>query len=231
MRTLILLLTGFASLFAAGCSNITILDPKSTTGKEQAYLIWFSMALMAIVILVVFVLFTHFVIKYRYTKERDEIIPKDIKGNTKLELTYTIIPVIMLIVLAVPTVRITLDQSPSSEAAEEQKGTAIEVTARQFEWIFEHENDKEVTDELVVPEGEPIILHLKSEDVIHSFWVPELAGKVDVFPNKSLTYVIKNPEKGTYRGKCAEFCGVQHTNMTFKVRVVSQDDYEDYLNK
>lgn len=218
------------SFLLVGCSNITVLDPKSTTGKDQAYLIWFSLAIMSIVILVVFVLFTHFVIKYRLTKARQDVLPTDVKGNKKLELTYTIIPIILLIILAIPTVRITLDQSPNSEAAQNQDGVNIDVIARQFEWKFTHDNNKQVTDELVIPEGEPIVLHLQSEDVIHSFWVPELAGKVDVIPGQEITYVIEDPETGTYEGKCAEFCGVQHTNMTFTVKVVSDSNYKDYLD-
>src|SRR5699024_4478565 len=106
----------------------------------------------------------------------------------------------------------------------------IDVTAKQFEWNFEHENDKEVTDELIVPEQEPIVLHLQSADVIHSFWVPELAGKVDVFPNKELTYVIEKPEKGTYKGKCAEFSCIQHTDNIYNVKVVSEENYDEYLH-
>src|SRR5699024_675100 len=162
-------------------------------------------------------------------KERQNVIPKDVKGNLKLELRYTILPILLLIVLAVPTIKITLHQSPSTEAAQE-KGTPIDVTAKHIEWKYVHDNDKEVTDELIVPEKEPIVLHLQSADVIHSFWVPELAGKVDVFQNKELTYVIESPEKGTYKGKCAEFCGVQHTDMTFTVKVVSEEDYDEYLH-
>src|SRR5699024_1734232 len=165
------------SLLLVGCSNITVLDPKSETGKDQAYLIWFSLALMSTVILVVFILFTWSIIRYGYTQERQNVIPKDVKGNLTLELAYTILPMLLLIVLAAPTITITLHHSPSTEAAQE-KGTQIDVTAKQFEWNFEHENDKEVTDELIVPEQEPIVLHLQSADVIHSFWVPELAGKV-----------------------------------------------------
>lgn len=227
-KRLLLLYIMFAGLLT-GCSKITILDPKSSTGKDQAYLIWLSLAIMAFVLLVVFVLFTIFVIKYRYTKERKYVMPKDVKGNKKLEMTYTITPIFLLIILIVPTVKITLEQSPSTEASKGEEGVHIDVTARQFEWIFKHENDKEETDELVLPEEKPIIFHLKSEDVIHSFWVPELAGKIDVMPDREMIYIIKNPEKGEYEGKCAEFCGVQHGNMTFDVKVVSESDYDDYL--
>src|SRR5699024_11746122 len=109
------------------------------------------LCIIFIVILFVFILFTCCIIRYRYTKERQNVIPKDVKCNLKLELTYTILPILLLIVLAVPTIKITMHQSPSTEAAQE-KGTQIDVTAKQFEWNFEHENDKEVTDELIVPE-------------------------------------------------------------------------------
>src|SRR5699024_7661833 len=91
-------------------------------------------------------------------ERRPNGLPKDQQGNLKLESTYTILPILLLIVLAVPTIKITMHQSPSTEAAQE-KGTQIDVTAKQFEWNFEHENDKEVTDELIVPEQEPIVLH------------------------------------------------------------------------
>lgn len=229
MKKIWLVFFGLMCFLLAGCSNITVLNPKSATGKEQTYLIWLGLAVMSIVILVVFVLFTYFVIKYRYKSSHHNFLPKDIKGNLKLELTYTIIPVILLIILAVPTVKITMDHSPSTEALKGTEGTHIGVTARQYEWEFEYENEEKVTDILVVPEGESIILHLISEDVVHSFWVPELAGKVDLYPNKELTYEIKEPEEGTYQGKCAEFCGPQHVNMTFTVKVVSEGEYEDYL--
>ena len=217
-------------LFLTGCS-ITVLDPKSSTGKEQSFLIWFSFGLMSIVVLVVFILFIRFVFKYRYTKEKEGFIPKDVKGNLKLELTWTILPILLLAVLAVPTIVTTYDQSPVSDASEELEGVHVHVKAEQFKWTFTHENGKEVEDELVIPEGESIIFHLEAVDVIHSFWIPELAGKVDAIPGKEITYEIKNPEVGTYKGKCAEYCGIQHAQMTFETRVVSEDDYQKYLEE
>lgn len=220
-----------STLLLAGCSNITVLDTKSTTGQEQATLIWYSLAIMAIVLIVVFSLFIRFVIKYRYTKERKDFIPKDVEGNLPLELTWTIIPIILLAVLAVPTVKTTLDHSPKAETDADEDGVHIYVTGQQFTWTFEHENGKTAHDHLVIPEGEKIVFHLESNDVIHSFWIPELAGKVDVMPQKVVTYNIKNAEIGEYAGKCAEYCGVQHANMVFDTKVVSQEDYEEYVEK
>lgn len=227
-KTLLFILPIF--LFLTGCS-ITVLDPKSSTGKEQSFLIWFSFGLMSIVVLVVFILFIRFVFKYRYTKEKEGFIPKDVKGNLKLELTWTILPILLLAVLAVPTIVTTYDQSPVSDASEELEGVHVHVKAEQFKWTFTHENGKEVEDELVIPEGESIIFHLEAVDVIHSFWIPELAGKVDAIPGKEITYEIKNPKVGTYKGKCAEYCGIQHAQMTFETRVVSEDDYQKYLEE
>lgn len=219
----------YFSLLLTGCSNITVLDPKSTTGKDQAYLIWLSIALMSLVILVVFILFTYYVIKYR--EKPGDTLPVDVKGHKLLEFTYTVIPIILLIVLAVPTVKITMEQSPSQTINKNQEGTHIDVLAKQFGWSFHHENGERVENELVVPEGKPLVFHLTSEDVIHSFWIPELAGKVDVIPGSELTYIINNAEAGTYEGKCAEYCGIQHRNMIFTVKVVKEDEYDSYLTE
>src|SRR5699024_10534318 len=132
-------------------------------------------------------------------------------GDKRLELTYTIIPIILLIILAIPTAKITLEQSPGTEAFKEAQGVEVNVTGKQFAWEFEYENGEEDTNKLVLPEGEPAIFHLKSEDVVHSFWIPELAGKVDLYPHETLTYRIENQEKGEKERKRQKFCVSRHT--------------------
>lgn len=231
MKKYLIYLSTILLTILAGCSNITVLDTKSTTGQEQGALIWYSLAIMAIVLIVVFSLFFRFVIKYRYTKEKKDFIPKDVEGNLALELTWTIIPIILLAILAIPTVKTTLDHSPKAEEDADLDGVHVYVTAEQFTWRFEHETGRTAQDHLVIPEGEKITFHLESNDVIHSFWIPELAGKVDVMPHKVITYKIKNAEIGEYAGKCAEYCGAQHTNMVFDVKVVSEEDYEEYVEE
>ena len=228
MKRMIFLLMLF---LLAGC-NITVLDPKSDTARDQAFLIWFSFGIMALVVLTVFILFIRFVWKYRLTKEKADFLPKDVSGSKVLEITWIVIPIILLAILAVPTIAITYNQSPVSEGENRDKdGVHVDVTAEQFLWTFTHENDKEVEDVLVIPEGENIILHLRSKDIIHSFWAPALGGKVDVMPHEELVYEIENPDKGTYKGKCAEYCGIQHANMTFEVKVVPMEDYDNYLEE
>lgn len=219
-------------LLLAGCSGITVLDPKSTTGKEQAFLIWFGLAIMMFVLVIVFALMIWIVIKYRERKD-PQPEPKQVKDIAKYEWIWIIGPVILLAVLAVPTVSITYDQSPKaqSQETENQDGVHIQVLAKQFEWTFSHEGGGKDHNILYLPEGEDIVLHLSASDVIHSFWVPHLAGKVDLIPGEDIVYEIKNPEIGTYKGKCAEYCGIQHANMTFEARVIPKSEYEEYVEK
>ncbi len=218
----------FMLIFLAGC-NITVLQPKSETASEQAFLINFSFWLMMIVVVTVFTLFIRFVYKYRFTEKRKDDLPEDVKGNRKLEITWIVLPILLLIVLAVPTIAITYEQSAKAPQDRKKNGVHIDVIGKQFSWTFQYENGKKEMNRLVIPEGEPIIFHLTSEDVIHSFWAPKLGGKVDVMPGKEITYEIKKPEKGSYQGKCAEYCGLAHANMTFKTKVVAKEDYQEYL--
>ncbi|WP_161493810.1 cytochrome c oxidase subunit II [Virgibacillus necropolis] len=216
-------------LLLAGC-DIAVLDAKSETGQDQAFLIWFSFGLMMIVLLIVFILFARFVWKYRETNQNKDTLPKDVKGNKKLEITWTTLAVLLLAVLAVPTVSITYNQSPILSSSEEsEQAVHVTVTGQQYFWTFDYENGKQTTNKLVIPANKTIVFHLKSSDVIHSFWIPRLAGKTDVLPGKELLYKIANPEIGTYEGHCAEFCGVQHAKMQFTTQVVSNEDYEKWL--
>lgn len=220
-------------LLLTGC-DVAVLNPKSQTGQDQAFLIWFSFGLMMIVLLVVFILFARFVWKYRETDQNKDTFPKDVKGNKKLEFTWTTLAILLLAVLAVPTVAITYNQSPvlsSSGEGEMEEAVNVHVTGQQFLWTFTYENGKETKNKLVIPENKTIVFHVISKDVIHSFWIPQLGGKTDVLPGKEILYKIVNPEKGTYEGHCAEFCGVQHAKMLFTTNVVSNEEYKDWLGK
>lgn len=219
-------------LLLSGCTTITVLDPKSATGKEQAFLIWFGLAIMLLVLLVVFFLLAKVVVTYRLSKQLvdGEINYLSKKQKRNLQIVWTGVPILLLIILAFPAIRTAYHQSPVAEAESRFEGEDITVTAKQFEWAFTYDSGKTEENVLVLPEDESIVLHLSSEDVIHSFWVPELAGKVDVIPGKPIVYQIDQPEIGVYEGKCAEYCGIQHANMTFIVKVVSKEEYENYIH-
>lgn len=163
--------------------------------------------------------------------------PVQTHGNTKMEIGWTIIPALLLFLIAIPTVKTIFD------LAEEPKGDvlAVTVTGHLWWWEYEYPDLGVITaNELVIPADRPIRLSLKSKaptvtgaegGVIHSFWVPRLAGKQDVIPGRVNKLTIEADAPGTYYGQCAEFCGLSHANMRLRVISKSPDDFEDWIRE
>jgi cytochrome c oxidase subunit 2 len=164
----------------------------------------------------------------RYRRRAGQQLPSQTHGNTTLEIGWTIAPAIVLAVIAVPTMIYIFDiaKDPGPDAL------VVNVTGHQWWWEFEYPQQNVVTaNELHVPVDVPVKLNLKSDDVIHSFWVPKLAGKQDVVPNNDNSIWFKARKKdidtfpAVFYGQCAEFCGVAHANM--RLRVIVHDSFED----
>ncbi|MCD5323995.1 MULTISPECIES: cytochrome c oxidase subunit II [Pontibacillus] len=216
-------------VFLTGC-NLRVLDPKSETARDQSFLIQFSFALMMIVFAIVIILFIWFISKYKQNEQNKDYIPPDDKGSPWLEITWTVLPFILLAILAVPTVSITFEQSAQIEATPTD-AVQIEVTGRQFSWTFSYENGVEAVNDLRLPVDRPVEFTLRSEDVIHSFWIPKLGGKKDLIPGKTRRMIVTPEETGTYQGKCAEFCGREHAQMRFTTTVMEQGEYQQWLEE
>lgn len=155
--------------------------------------------------------------------------PKQIHGNSKLEVLWTVIPVILLLFIAVPTVNMSFQLAA---APSEDESIKVRVIGYQWWWAFEYPDLGIVTaNELRIPEDTPVDLTLESEDVIHSFWIPRLAGKVDVVPNRVNTMWLQADEPGVYYGQCAEYCGTSHANMRMRVQVVSQAEFDAWVQQ
>ncbi|SEO48401.1 cytochrome c oxidase subunit 2 [Aquisalimonas asiatica] len=108
----------------------------------------------------------------------------------------------------------------------------IDVTAHRWWWEVTYpDQDIGLNNELHIPVGVPVHVHVSSEDVIHSFWVPRLAGKLDAIPGRTNVLRLEADETGTFQGKCAEFCGVGHAHMDFTVEAHSPDDFDDWLEE
>jgi cytochrome c oxidase subunit 2 len=176
-----------------------------------------------------------FALRYRYRAGKNEN-PKQIHGSTPLEIGWTIVPALILAVIAVPTVKTVFDlhQEPS--------GDILNVTAigKQWWWEFEYPKQKVVTaNELVIPAGRKVRVNLTACDeslpnkcnVIHSFWVPELAGKQDIVPNRDQFTTIEADKPGTYLGQCAEYCGLSHANMRFRVIAVEPNEFDQWIGE
>lgn len=161
-------------------------------------------------------------VRFRRRRGQDEN-PVQVHGNTRLELIWTIIPAVLLLGVAVPTVATIFDlaRRPAGDVLD------IEVTAHQWWWEVRYPDLGVVTaNEIHVPTGRPVFLELRSKDVLHSFWVPRLAGKQDIVPRRTNTMYFEAAEPGLYPGQCAEFCGLSHANMRFKVVAESEAEFD-----
>jgi cytochrome c oxidase subunit 2 len=153
--------------------------------------------------------------------------PEHVHGNTTLEITWTVIPLLLLIVIAIPTIR-TISKT---EAPARSDALQVEVIGHQWWWEFRYPQYHVVTaNELYLPIGRTVNFTLHSADVIHSFWVPGLAGKRDVVSNHTnyLWYTPDSTGESVFNGACAEYCGTNHANMRFKAFTVSSEEFESW---
>jgi cytochrome c oxidase subunit II len=159
---------------------------------------------------------------YRYNEKRHPVAVQ-IEGNNKLEVIWTVIPI--LIVIAMFYYGWTGWKPLYSKAPE--GAMPIKTVGRMWNWHFEYENGKK-TDTLYIPQGKPVLLDLVSLDVIHSFYIPAFRVKMDVIPGKKMTIWFIGNSPGIYDIFCAEYCGLQHSGMYTAVRVMQQDVFDKW---
>ena len=167
-------------------------------------------------------------VKFRDRPGREE--PKQIHGNSVLELTWTAIPALILAVVAVPTV-LTIFNVAAKPAPDQVK---VHVVAHQWWWEYHYVGttpEVVTANELVLPVNKPAYFTLDSVDVIHSFWVPKMAGKQDVVPGRTNTLEFTPYETGEFYGQCTEYCSLSHANMRLRVIVKSQADYDAWIKE
>ena len=182
------------------------------------------MWLAGIVFVVIMAITTAFTLMFR---ERPGRVAQQIHGNTRLEVIWTMIPVAIVVAITVPTISTIQTQAAPPPA------DAMKVIAIGHQWWFEFQYpDLGITtaNELHVPVDKPVHFELRSADVIHSFWVPQIAGKVDMVPGHTnfLTFTATAARPEPYLGQCAELCGFSHANMRFRVFVDAQSDFDSW---
>jgi cytochrome c oxidase subunit 2 len=219
------LTTVFASGLAA-CSDFpnTVFGAHSETGRAEDHLTYLLLFLGLIVFVLVEGLLIFVLLKFRARPGAPE--PKQTHGNTTLEVTWTLIPALILAFVAVPTVR-TIFQTQAKAAP---NALQVEVIGHQWWWEFRYPQYKVVTaNELYLPVGRTVNFALKTADVLHSFWIPQLAGKRDLISNRT-NYLWFTPDSSyAWNGFCAEYCGTSHSNMRFRVFTVSPQEFDAYI--
>lgn len=212
------------ALLLAGCGGA--LDPKGERAQDQFFLIVLSFAVMAVVMLVVFVLFGYVIIRYRKRKGQ-EGYPEQVAGNHKLEIIWTVIPFLLILSIGIITVTYTFKHD---EVQASDEAINVKVTAHQFWWEFEYTDlGIRTAQDLVLPDNAWVNVELTSADVIHSFWIPQLTGKTDTNPGLTKTVSFKTGDPQVYLGKCAELCGAGHALMDFKAVVKSEAEFEAWV--
>ena len=229
------LLLSFVAVMLSGCSvgselfssPQNVFAPAGEVAQDQKDLFFFTMWFALGILIFVEVGLVVILIRFRHKK--GDPLPKQVHGNNALEIGWTIAPIILLAFFVVPVVAgiVELGRTPKD-------ALQVDVTGVQWAWQFSYpqENGPAVQgtlNELHIPIGKKIALELRSADVIHSFWVPKLAGKTDLIPGRINHMWIKGDEIGSFSGQCAEFCGIGHPQMRFTVIVESQEDFDAWL--
>ncbi|MUV36252.1 Cytochrome-c oxidase [Lentibacillus sp. JNUCC-1] len=223
---------GVLALVLAGCGkeNLTALVPKGYGAESSMKLIILSVVVMTFVFLAVMIIYTIVLFRFREKKGQEDFIPKQVEGNKTLETIWTVIPIILVVILAVPTVIATFDLADVSGAAEDE-AISVDITGNQYWWHFDYKGqDFQTSQDLYIPTGEKVYINMISSDVIHSFWVPSITGKMDVNVENTNRMYIEAYDEGVYWGKCAELCGPSHSLMDFKVIAVSPEEYEQWAS-
>jgi cytochrome c oxidase subunit 2 len=227
-RHLFLKLNGLALLifFAAGCGSKRTpqnsLSPAGPFSRSIDNLINPVFIVAAVVFVLVEVLAVIFVIRYR---QRPGPEPVQVHGNTRLEVGWTLIPFLILVTIAVPTI-VTIFKLADKPAG------ALNVTVIGHQWWWEYRYDDlgiVTANELHIPVGKPVELKLQSPDVIHSYWVPRLNGKTDVVPGRTNHSKLEADNPGTYLGQCTEFCGLSHANMRNRAIAQTSSDFDAWV--
>jgi cytochrome c oxidase subunit 2 len=219
---------------AAQASPTNIFAPASTPADAIYKLSLFVLAITGAIFVVVFSLLAYAVIKYRRRTNDDGKEPPQVYGSTQVELAWTVIPVLIVVVLFLTSARVI----HAVQDAHQPKN-AIEVTAigHQFWWEYRYPQLGIVTaNELHIPvshgkDPSPTFLTLLSSDTDHSFWVPRLAGKTDLIPNRTNHMWLDPEHPGLYLGQCAQYCGTQHAKMLLRVYVDSPADFERWVKQ
>ncbi|HVB75676.1 MAG TPA: cytochrome c oxidase subunit II [Ktedonobacteraceae bacterium] len=217
-----------SSILLAACDQNTpsILNPKGPVAAKEAGLFWFILVVATIVFVVVEGMLIYSIVRFR--ERPNSPAPRQIHGNNTIEMIWTIVPSLFLFAVLIGTIYTMFNLSDISGQG---RTLQITVVGHQWWWEFDYTNDGIVTaDELVVPVGTVIHTTLESQNVIHSFWIPQITGKTDVVPGHSNDKLFKADTIGTYRGICTEFCGLQHAHMSFLLVVKSQSEYISWLH-
>ena len=223
----VLLALATAGVAAAANGGFTPVQPESPNASHTQTAYYVILGFTSAIFLIVETLLVVFVVKYRRRGRSREVEGAQIHGHTRLELIWTVIPVLIIgvvVFLELPNI----NDAPSSTDP-----IHITVEGHQFYWQFDYADSPHHARSigtLHVPVGQVVDLKVVSPDVIHSWWVPPLGGKIQAIPGRINHIWFRADRRGSYEGECAELCGVFHASMRAAVEVESQQSYNHFVS-
>ena len=221
-------------------------DPRGPVAREQLSLFYTTCWVSLVIFVVVGSVLAVAIIRFRARSDADLHAepPEQHHGNPIIEVSLIAASVLSLVIIAIPTLR---EIWLTYDIPEAERANSYEVTATGYRWWFkfDYPNEKALVpdatgklvsaalttgSELVIPAGRPVHINLRTVDVIHSFWIPKLAGKVDMVPNRGNLLWIEADKPGYFWGQCAEYCGESHAVMRFRVIALGPKEFNDWLN-
>ena len=246
MAVRVALLTAAVLMFAA-CSDgsdkeSNPLDPRGDVAERQIGLLEFWMIPAGVIGALILGATVYVALRFRERPGNEN--PRQVHGNTTLEIGWTVVPALIMAIMAVPTVSLIWDLDASSaelEAKYDKAPLEVTVYGKQWWWEYQYTNlgeldssidfDVNTANELHIPADRPVHFRLLSDNVIHSFWVPSLAGKKDVVPGRAneMWFIAEADDIGQwFYGQCVEYCGLSHADMRLKVKVHEESDFLDW---
>ncbi|SQC68688.1 Probable quinol oxidase subunit 2 precursor [Listeria fleischmannii subsp. fleischmannii] len=214
-----------------GCGDLTVLDPKGPVAKGQSDLILYSIIFMLIIVLTIFVLFTIILFKYRERKNPKNYEP-DMHGSRKLEILWTLIPVVIVIALAIPTVKTIYAGEEAPKVTSHKDPVVIYATSVDWKWLFSYpEESIETVNYVHIPTDRPVLFKLTSVDTMTSFWVPQLGGQKYAMTGMTMNLYLQADEAGTFKGRNSNFNGEGFHEQRFNVIAQSEDDFAAWTKK
>lgn len=241
-RKLLLCGPGLAlTVLLSGCAAVphTTVMPKTEAARQiqDLYVLVFWLAVLVFIGVQGGLLY----VLWRFRSRPGHELPEQIHGNTTLELAWTIAPLVVLVIMAIPTFQtiFALESAPPP-SPDGNPPLVVNVTGKQWWWEFRYPDpnspddrtkDLVTANELVIPTGRTVLLKVTSDNVIHSFWVQQLMGKIDAIPNHVNEIWFTAEEPGQYFGQCAEYCGIQHAQMRMNVIAMTPTDYQAWVTR
>ncbi|KFN11628.1 MULTISPECIES: cytochrome aa3 quinol oxidase subunit II [Paenibacillus] len=229
-----LLLVVFSALLAllTGCDSLTVLNPKGPVAKTQSDVIIFSIITMAFILLVVYVLYIYMLSKYRASKLPADYEPPHEEGSKWLEITWITIPIIIVAVLSVVTVRSTAAVEKVPAGYEDQKPLVIYAASSNWKWHFSYpEEGIETVNYVNIPTHRPVEFRLYSYGPITSFWVPQLGGQKYAMSDMVNKLNLVAEHEGSYMGKNSNFSGEGFAHMEFEALAMSPSEYDKWVEE